>query len=94
MKVFNVNHIFRNVVILKIYSRKKIFTQIMCSLKSFFQHTKYISYSYGDVTSTGKRLQILTHTKHLWPLSSEGSLACHTYYDTGISFIMVISVDP
>ena len=36
MKVFNVNHIFRNVVILKIYSRKKIFTQILCTLKSFF----------------------------------------------------------
>ena len=28
-------------------------------------------------------LQILTYARHLWPLSSEGSLACHSYYDTG-----------
>ena len=28
------------------------------------------------------------------PLSSEGSLACHTFCDTGHPFIMVISVDP
>ena len=31
---------------------------------------------------------------HSWPLSSEGSLACHTYCDTGHPFIMVISEDP
>ena len=24
-------------------------------------------------------MQILTYAWHLWPLSSEGSLACHTY---------------
>ena len=24
-----------------------------------------------------------THDRHLWPLSSEGSLACHTYCDMG-----------
>ena len=28
-----------------------------------------------------------------WPLSSVGSLACHTYCDTGYPFIMVISED-
>ena len=28
------------------------------------------------------------------PLSSEGSLACHTYFNTGHPFIMVISEDP
>ena len=33
--------------------------------------------SYGDVTSTGERLQILTYARHSQPLSSEGSLACH-----------------
>ena len=27
---------------------------------------------------TGEGLQILTYARHLWPLSSEGSLACHT----------------
>ena len=29
-----------------------------------------------------------------WPLSSEGSLACHTYCDTGHPFIMVIFKAP
>ena len=28
-----------------------------------------------------------------WPLSSEGSFACHTYCDTGHPFIMIISED-
>ena len=35
------------------------------------------------VTITGEGLQILTYTRHCWPLSSEGSLSCHTYCDTG-----------
>ena len=34
------------------------------------------------------------YARHSWPLSSEGSLTCHTYYDTGLPFIMVISEDP
>ena len=29
-----------------------------------------------------------------WPLSSEGSLTCHTHCDTGLPFIMIISEDP
>ena len=49
---------------------------------------------FGDVTITGEGLQILTYAWHLWPLSSEGSLPCHTYYDTGRPFIMVTSEDP
>ena len=36
----------------------------------------------------GEGLQILTYARHLLPLSSNGSLACHTYYDTGHPFIM------
>ena len=36
----------------------------------------------------------LTCARDSWPLSSEGSLTCHTYCDTGHSFIMVISEDP
>ena len=51
-------------------------------------------HSYGDVTITGERLQILIYARHLWPLSSEGSFAYHTYCDTGYPFIMVISEDP
>ena len=30
-------------------------------------------------------------TRHSWPLSSEGSIACHIYCDTGHPFIMFIS---
>ena len=45
--------------------------------------------NYVMITSEG--LQILTYAWHSWPFSSEGSLACHTYCDTGHLFIMVIS---
>ena len=44
-------------------------------------------HSYGDVTITGEGLQILTFARHSWPLSSEGSLACKTYCDTGKYFV-------
>ena len=37
---------------------------------------------------------ILTYARHLWPLSSEGFLACHIYYDMGHPVIMVISENP
>ena len=46
------------------------------------------------ITITGEGLQILTYTRHLWPLSKGGSLACHTYCETGHPFTMVISEDP
>ena len=45
---------------------------------SFSSHSR-IFHSYGDVTIAGERLQILTYDRHSWPLSSENSLACHTY---------------
>ena len=51
-------------------------------------------HSYGDVTITGEGLRILTYARHSWPLSSDGSLACHTYCYTAHQFIMVISEDP
>ena len=35
----------------------------------------------GDVAIAGEGLQILTCTRHSWPLSSEGSSVCHTYCD-------------
>ena len=38
------------------------------------------------VTDDGEGLQILTCARHSWPLSSENSLACHTYCDTGHPF--------
>ena len=37
---------------------------------------------------------ILIFTRHILPLSSEGSLACHTYCDTAHPFIMVFFKDP
>ena len=36
-------------------------------------------------TITGGGLRFLTYARHSWLLSSEGSLACHTYSDTGWS---------
>ena len=60
----------------------------------FSSHSRDIFHSYGDVTITGEGLQILTYALHLWTLSSEGSLTCHTYCDPGHPFIMVISEDP
>ena len=60
---------------------------VFCPTRDFF-------HSYGDVTIAGEGLQILTYARHSWPLSSEVSLMCHTYYDTGLRFIMVISEDP
>ena len=62
----------------------------VCGLSS---HSR-IFHSFGDVTITDERLQILTNARQLWPLSSECSLACHTYYDTGHPFMMVISDNP
>ena len=38
--------------------------------------------------------KFLTYTWHSWPANSEGSLACHTYCDTGHSFILLISENP
>ena len=38
--------------------------------------------SFGDVAIADEDLQILSYARHLWPFSSEGSLACHTYCDT------------
>ena len=56
--------------------------------REFFFHL------YEDVTITVEGLQILTYAWHSWPLSSEGSLTCHTHCGTGYRFIMAISEDP
>ena len=53
---------------------------------SLSSHTR-IFHSYGDVTVVGEGRQILTYAWHSWPLSSEGSLACHTYCDAGNPFV-------
>ena len=43
------------------------------------------NFSYGEVTMNGEGLQILPFARHSWPLSSEGSISCLTYCDTGRS---------
>ena len=60
---------------------------------SFSSHSR-IFQSFGDITIAGEGLPILTYAQHLWPSSSSGWLACHTYCDTGHLFIMVIFEDP
>ena len=62
-------------------------------VSGFSSHSR-IFYLYRDVTSAGEGLQIFTYARHSWSLSSEGSLAYHTYGDTGHSFVMVISENP
>ena len=62
--------------ILKVLDFLKTFTKFVCLLGIFF-HSR-ILHSYGDVTIVSKRLHIFTYAQHSWPLSSEGSLACHT----------------
>ena len=64
-----------------------LFTRIFRPIREFFNLN-------GDVPITGEGLQILTYVRHLWQLSSEGSLAWHTYCDTGHPFIMGITEDP
>ena len=51
-------------------------------------------HSYGGVTITGERLQILSYTRHSLPLSSEGSLARPTPVVTRDIRLKVISEDP
>ena len=54
----------------------------------------WIYHPYGDDSITAEVIQILAYAQNSWPLSSEGSLTCHTMCDMGHPFIMVISRDP
>ena len=58
-----------------------------------FRPTREFYHAYGDVIIAIEGLLILTYARHSWPLSIEGSLACHTYCDTGHPFIMIICKD-
>ena len=70
-----------------------MFVCLFVCLYGGFQPTREFFHSFGDVTITGKVLQIYTYTRHSWALSSEGSLTGHAYCDTGHPFIMVTSED-
>ena len=48
-----------------------------------FSSRSRIFHSYGGVTITGEVLQILTYAWHLWSMSREDFLACHTECYTG-----------
>ena len=62
----------------------------------FLSHLRNLN-SLGDVfiTGEGKWLQMFTYAQFSLPLSSEYSLACHTYCDMGHLFIIkcIISKD-
>ena len=71
-----------------------------CYTVKFYKYKPQTNFKQGGgvldppLNITGDGLQIMTYVRHLWPLSSERSLACHTYYDTRHPFIMVISENP
>ena len=71
-----------------------LFCCFCCCFCGVYRTSLKMFHSYDDVTIAGEGLQILNYARHSWTLSSEGSLMCHTYCDTGLPFIMVISVDP
>ena len=48
-----------------------------------FSSTLEFFTSIRDIIIAGEELHVLTCARHSWPLSSEGSLVCHTYCDTG-----------
>ena len=59
-----------------------------------FSSQSRIIHSYWDATFTGEGLQNLIRARHLWPFSSVGSLAWHTYCYMGLQIIKVISKVP
>ena len=67
---------------------------IVCFFLRILSSISRIFHFYGDVTIAGEGLQMLAFARHSWPLSSEGSNTCHTYCDTTLPLIMVISEDP
>ena len=49
----------------------------------FYVPLENFFYSFGVITITAEELLILIYTRHSWPLTNWGSLARHTYCDTG-----------
>ena len=61
----------------------------ICVLGVGFSSNSRIFHSHGDITINGcKFLPMLVNYGHI--LSSDGSLACHTYCDTGHPFISML----
>ena len=77
-------------LILSAQKSKYSFCSCVCLLvKGLTSHSR-LFHSYGDATISVEGLQILTYTRHSWPLSIEGSLVCHNNCDTEHPFKMVI----
>ena len=76
------------------FSHIKVSVYKHVGVKSVCLSHSRIFHSYWNVTVTGEGLQIFTYAPHSWPLSSEGSLACHTYCDRCLPFIIIIPEDP
>ena len=62
-------------LVIFVYTLLKLWLEFLSLLRIF--------HSFRDVSIAVERLQMLTYVQHLWPLSSGGSLACHTYCSTG-----------
>ena len=90
------NSLFAALDTLEIFQNSPV--GLICSFVRLFvlgfsSHSKNF-HSYGDFTIANEGLQILTYTRHSWPLSSDVFSACHTYCNSGHMFIMVITEDP
>ena len=59
----------------------------VCLLVCGFSYHLRSFHSYENVTIADVGLKIFTYSPHSWPLNSDGSLAYHTYCDTGHPFI-------
>ena len=73
----------------KLEFQNKLFVKIIYAFIcwGFSSHSR-IFHSFGDVTITGEKLQILNNALHLWPVSSVSSLEYQMYCDIGHSFII------
>ena len=76
----------------KVHSNMQTFIRycLFVCLFGFFVPLENVSLIW-NVTITALNFD---YARNLWPLSSEGSLACHNHCDTGHPFIMVFSMDP
>ena len=87
MSFFNWNH---RVILTQICIKylKRLFVCFICLFVCVFRNTREF-FTHMEMSSlpVKGRLQMLTYTRHSWPFSSEDSLACHTYCDTGHPFI-------
>ena len=79
----------KNIYLRKTYATKYLFREQL--LFGVYRPTREF-FTDGVVIITGEGLQVLIYARQSWPLSSEGSLACHTYCVTGHPFIMVSGV--